>query len=166
MIADRARLGILEQAVDGEVAALRVGLGVGELDLVGPAMIGISTVAAERRHFDRVPQRRHEHHAECPAHAVGAAAEDRADLLRRGVGRDVVVLRFKSQQPVAHAAACEIREEPLLAQRASHHARRFAGRSALPPACRRWRRLVRHVSNDSRQPSAISRRTPPLLAAR
>ena len=99
-----------EHAVDGEVAALRVLLGRGEHDRVGPAAVGVGAVGAEGGDLDREPfavvAARADHLDDAEAAPRSrCAAEQRPDLLRPGVGGDVVVLRGEAEEFVADAAA-------------------------------------------------------------
>ncbi len=127
-------VGIVVQAVDAEVAPQRVFLDVAE-DVVaqqharfgvrGTAFEGLLVLAvgleiravmtAEGRHLDHLASRAHVHDLEAPSDDP-RAAEDVADLLGRGVGRDVEVLGLVAEQQVAHAAADEVCLEAGLAQ--------------------------------------------------
>ena len=121
---------IVEQAVDGEVAARGVFLGRAEGDAVGMPAVAVGGVAAEGGHFDHAGRLRpdHRNHAEGGADGQrAAAAEQRADLLRRGVGGHVVVLRRAAEQLIADAAAGPIGLEARRAQPANH----FGGETAL-----------------------------------
>ncbi len=114
---------IVEQAVDGEVAARGVFLGRAEGDAVGMAAVAVGGVAAEGGHLDRAGRLRpdHRNHPEGGADGQGAAAaEQLADLLRRGVGGHVVVLGRAAEQLIADAAAGPIGLEPRPAQPADH----------------------------------------------
>ena len=117
--------GIEQQAVDGEVAALDVFLGIGGVaDLVGMAAIGVDAVAAERGHLShgvarrgigRVLERRSlvegfvgdQHHAEMRADGEGAREEIEDDVGCCGGGY-VVVERGAAEEEIAHAAAGEV----------------------------------------------------------
>ena len=74
---------------------------------------------AKRRHLDRLLA---EHHV----HQLEAAADDerapkmRLDLLRRGIGGDVEVLRRDVEQQVAHGAADDVRAMAGFLQRLAH----------------------------------------------
>ena len=108
-----------EQAVDREVAALGVVLGVGERDAVGVAAVAVGGVGAKRGDFDLAGRARAEHrdHAERGADRQrAAAAEEVADLVGRGAGGDVVIFGHEAEQLVAHAAAGPQRFEAGRAQ--------------------------------------------------
>jgi hypothetical protein len=66
--------------------------------------------AAEGGHFQQVLAEHHVHDLEALADDEGAP-EQALDLLRRGVGGDVEVLRLHAQQQVAHRAADDKRLE-------------------------------------------------------
>ena len=85
---------------------------------------------AERRDLEHLRADVHVHEAEAASDDVGAA-EERLDLLRRRVGRDVEVLRRQAQQKIAHGAADDERLEARLVQLFDHHAR--AARHLLAP---------------------------------
>ena len=64
------------------------------------AAITVADIATEGGNFDGVAARvshRHQHHAKLCAHRVGFR-EDPHDLVRRGVGGDVVIGRFTPEQ--------------------------------------------------------------------
>jgi hypothetical protein len=123
------------QRVDGEVAACGV-LGLRAVDVVGQqAAVLVGRVRgvlrrAERRHFEDVGADVDVHQAEAAADDVGAA-EERLDLLRRRVGRDVEVLGREAEHEVAHGAADHERLEARLVQLLDHGAR--AARDLLAP---------------------------------
>ena len=125
VVEDREIGDVVEQRVDREVAAegvldrgseavvagdqqLRRGVG-GIVRGDGGARNGEPGLAAEGRDL-------HHHVAEEDVHQAEAApddpgvAEDPADLLRLGVGRDVEVLRLASEEQVADAAADHVGE--------------------------------------------------------
>jgi len=74
---------------------------------------------AEGGDLDRLLPEHHVHQPEAAADDDGAA-EVRLDLLRRGVGGDVEVLRRDVEQQVAHGAADDVRAEAGLLQRFAH----------------------------------------------
>ncbi len=101
---------IAEQPVDREIASHGVVPGICEPNAVGTAMVRVRPLLAECRHFDGQPVPAYEHDSKGSADRYGAR-EDLQNLLRRGVGGDVVVLGLESEQFVADAAACEPRCE-------------------------------------------------------
>ena len=74
---------------------------------------------AERRDLDRLRTDVHVHEAE-PAADDERAAEERLDLLRLGVGREVEVLGFDPEEQIAHGAADDVRLEACVLQLARH----------------------------------------------
>ena len=114
---------IEEHAVDRKVAPQGVLLSVAKRDLVRTPPVAVAHVAAKCSDFDLPGAGRAEDRDHAERLADGqrlAASEDTADLLRRGVGRDVVVLGRQSQQLVAHAPAGPQRGESRFAQAADH----------------------------------------------
>ncbi len=104
-------LGVVEQAVDREVAALGVVAGRAEGDGVGMSAVGILGIAAERGHLDLAGPLGPDdgHHAEGRAHGQGSPpAEQLADLVGPGARRDVVILGIAAQQLIADATAGQI----------------------------------------------------------
>ncbi len=100
--------GIEEEAVDREVAALGIVLGVGECDAVGMAAVGVGGVGAERGDFDLAGGARAEDRDDAERGADGeraAMAEEIADLIGRGARGDVVVFGGEAEEFVANAAA-------------------------------------------------------------
>src|SRR6476619_3031390 len=86
---------VVEEAVDGEVAALGVVLGGSEVDGVGMAAVGVSGVRAEGGDFNLASGAGSEdcYDAERGSDRKGAAvSEELADLVGGGVGGDVVIL--------------------------------------------------------------------------
>jgi hypothetical protein len=104
VVDDTIRQWIEEQAVDGEVAALSIEFRRGVGHAVRPAAIAVTAIAAEGGDFDMLMVQTHDDDAEMRAHRLGTGKE-LDDLLRRGAGGDVVVLRFAPQQHVPHATA-------------------------------------------------------------
>src|SRR5262245_42123320 len=84
---------IEEQPVDREVAALGVLLGGGEVHFRRAAAIEIWPFRSERRNLDDASALANEDHTERGADGL-RALEELLHALRRGVGGDVVVLRF------------------------------------------------------------------------
>jgi Asp-tRNA(Asn)/Glu-tRNA(Gln) amidotransferase A subunit family amidase len=76
-------------------------------------------VGAEGRDFDDLAAVHDVRQAEAPADQP-AIAEQRLDLLGRGVGGDVEVLRMPADQQVAHGAADEEGAEAAFAQAIEH----------------------------------------------
>ena len=125
------RDGVEEHAVDGEVAALGVEFRGRKRDGLGPPAIDVDAIRAERGHLDRevlsIVAARADHFddAERGTDRNGTAEQVR-DLLRPGVGGNVVVVGREAEEFVAHAAAGPQRPEPGLLQRANHLGREFA----------------------------------------
>jgi len=157
---------VVVHGVDGEVAARRVFflrapdvvaqhpaagvhrvLHARELALAGALvarhLLGGSVVhvGAEGRDLDHLmlapPAVHHVHDAKTPPDDEGAA-EQRLDLLGRGVGGHVEVLGPQPQQQVAHRAAHHVGLEARLLQRGDHVFRAFVdqGRIDLVNLCR------------------------------
>ena len=101
--------GVEEHAVDGEVAALSVFFGGAEADGFGVSAIEVLTVAAEGGDFDlsvTFGGSGNHDNAEGGAYGNGAAlAEGADDVFGEGVGGDVVVFGFFTEELVADAAA-------------------------------------------------------------
>ena len=110
-VAPRRIVGLIAEDVVGEHAAVRVD----RLRAVGRGAVG--------RHLDRLRAKHHVHQPEAAADDDGAA-EMRLDLLGRGVGGDVEVLRRHADQQVAHGAADDVGMVPGLLQRLAHPQRR------------------------------------------
>ena len=103
---------VVEQGIDGEVAANRV-LGLTAEDVVAQdaavlvahlVVVLAGRAAAEGRHLDRFLAAQHVHQAEAAADDP-RAPEHRLDLLGRGAGGHVEVLRLEIHQQVAHGPA-------------------------------------------------------------
>src|SRR5688572_8287821 len=100
-------LGIVEQAVNGEIAALHIRSGIREGNACWAPAIDVRVVRAERRHFKRMPSMDDEDDPELRAHRFSM----RKDLhYFRGwsAGRDIVIGRFDLHHHVAHAASDEV----------------------------------------------------------
>jgi hypothetical protein len=115
---------VVVQRVDGEVAprgvvGLRAEHVVGEHPAVRIDRLLAAGSGAKGGHFDRF---RAEHHVHEPEAAADddRAPEVRLDLLGRGIGGDVEVLRRHADQQVAHGAADEVGMMPGLLQRLAH----------------------------------------------
>ena len=99
---------VVEQAVDREVAALGVVLGVGERDAVGVAAVAVRAIGAESGDLDLAGRARAEHgdrrrrRRRWPACGGGRKGRGSGRAWRGG---DVVVFRRDAQQLIAHAAA-------------------------------------------------------------
>jgi hypothetical protein len=104
------RDGIKEEAVDGEVAAAGVGLGVAEGDLFRAAAILVVGFGAEGGDLEFMAGFKDDDDTEFAADGKGAAKEA-LDLGGQGGGGDVVVLGFAAQETVADAAADPVRGE-------------------------------------------------------
>ena len=104
VVDDLIGLAVVEEAVDGEVAAGGVAGGVGfELDGLGVAAVEVGAVGTECRDFDAVP----EDDAEVGADQFGAG-EEGGELGWLGVGGDVEILGLAAEEVIADAAADQI----------------------------------------------------------
>src|SRR5579864_588446 len=127
VVKDFARIGIKQQAVDGEVAALHVHTRVfGELDFVRMAAVRVSTVTAEGGDLDGVvgalafcvvAAHGDKHHAELSAHGK-SLRKDADDFLRRGGSGNVIVGGFAIEKQITDTAADEIGGVSVFAQSA------------------------------------------------
>ena len=121
---------IVEQAVDGEIAAYGVFPRGTEGDVVGMPAVAIGGIPAEGGHLDhaRLLRPAHGDHAEGGADGQRPfLAEELTDLLGAGGGGHVVILGRAMQKLIADAAAGPIGLEPRLAE-AAHH---LEGKTAL-----------------------------------
>ena len=116
--------GIVEQAVDGEVAAAGVLLGAGELDPLRVPAVGVRPLAPEAGHVVLALLQAHEDDAELRPHGDGVL-EELHHPSGVGVGGHVPVLRPAAQQQVADAAAGEVGPVAGAAETLDH--RRRAG---------------------------------------
>ena len=126
VVEDRVFDGIVVERVDGEVPAEGV-LVQGAVDVVaqqhavrgeviGVGLVVVVLVAApERRHLDELAPETDVGDAETASDQAGPG-EDRLDLLRGGVGRDVEVLGSASEQEIAHASPHQVSLVPGAAQ--------------------------------------------------
>ena len=118
--------GVVEQAVDGEVAAAGVGHGVAEHDAARAAAILVIGLGPESGDLEGLAVFDHHHNAELASD--GQCAPEKAfDLLRQGGGDDVVIARRAAEQEVAHAAADPESGEAGLLQAADDVQRRLSG---------------------------------------
>jgi hypothetical protein len=103
--------GVEKEAIAGEVAALGVLLGGGEVDGVRVAAVGVGAISAEGGDFDleacAVVFVDEEDDAEGGANLL-AAGEEVENLVRCGGGGDVVVFGGAAHELVADAAAGEV----------------------------------------------------------
>ncbi len=100
--------GIVEEAVDGQIAALGILLGAAETDTVGMAAVAVSGVLSEGGHFDltgRAGTQDGNHSKGGSQGQRSVATENVSDLVRSGVRGHVVVFRLPAQQRVSHASA-------------------------------------------------------------
>ena len=104
---------IVKQPVDGEITALRIGLGAGKNDFRRSPAILVIRLGTKRGNLELMFAFDHNHHAEFAPDGEGAI-EEFLDLLRPGVRGDVVILRLASEQKIAHAAADPERVEARL----------------------------------------------------
>jgi hypothetical protein len=114
-VEDRAGLGILEHAVDGEVAATGIGLGVGVPNPCGMAAVEHADILAEGRDLEGVSLLANQDDAERRADE-DRLGEERLDLVRAGGGGEVIVLRLHAPQAVAHTSAGQQRLVARLAE--------------------------------------------------
>src|SRR5262249_13443900 len=85
-------------------------------DLVGVPAVAVNAVGAKGGHLDlqqsfRGARPEDLHHAEADPDGDGAA-EKTPDLFRTGVGGDVIILRNKTENLIAHPASCTERLVP------------------------------------------------------
>ena len=110
VIDDLLLLDVVEQAVDREVAAARV-LGLGAEHVVAAdqevVIVVLLGVGAEGRGLDDLRAEEHVGEAKPPADDA-RVAERGLDLVRRGAGGDVEVLRLLADEQVADAAADQV----------------------------------------------------------
>ena len=107
VVDEGAGFGVKEEAVDGEVATLRVFLRGGEGDGLRAASVPIRAVGAESGDLDPAATGgRNDDDAEVGADEL-AAGEECGDLGWGGGGGDVVVLRFAIQQMIPDGAPGE-----------------------------------------------------------
>ena len=114
-----------KQTVHREVAAQGILPSVGEAHAAGPPSIGIIGLGAEGGHLIFVPVLQHHHHPKLFAHRDGFA-EQPLDVVRLGIGGDVIVLRRLAKLGIAHAAAHPERLIPRLGQALGHAFGSFA----------------------------------------
>jgi len=107
---------IVEKAVDGEVAPLRVLLRRGEADRFGTAAVLIGAILPEGGDLVVAIAHQHAEDAERLAGEIGHAREKALHLLGPRAGGDVVVLRLPAEEPVADAAPGEIGDVALALQ--------------------------------------------------
>lgn len=100
--------GVVEESVDGEIAALGVFCGRAELDGVGVSAVGVGFIAAEGGDFDGTGRfgAQDGDDAEGGPDGQGAAVtEDLADLFGGSAGRDVVIVGAASEELITDAPA-------------------------------------------------------------
>lgn len=106
MVDDLAGDGVLEKAVDSEIAALGIFAGRGEGDEFGAAAIAVGAIGAEGGDFDVVTMVFDDDDAEVGADLI-AFGKEGEDLGGGGGGGDVVVFWFAIHESITHAAASE-----------------------------------------------------------
>ena len=111
IVDDPARERVFEQAVHGEIAALRVLLRRGELHAVRMAAIGVAAVFAKSGDLDVMLAALDDHHAKVRAHGM-RAWEQLHHVVRRRVRGHIEILGLPAQQSIAHTAA---RQQSLMA---------------------------------------------------
>ncbi len=121
---DLSRGRILEESVDGEVAAVGVAFGRGEMHRLGPAAVLVVIFLAKGGDLVLGSAPADEHDAEVRADALGFG-KDLGDLGGEGRGGYVIVVRGLSEQPVANAAAGEVSCVPRLGELAGDAQRAF-----------------------------------------
>ena len=109
---------VVEEGVDGEVAALGVVLGGVVGDALGVAAVLVAAVGAEGGDVVGDGVLEDEHDAEALADAHALRGEEGRDLLGRGGGGDVDVLDGRAAQGIAHAPAGEVGGEAVAAEAA------------------------------------------------
>src|ERR1039458_5760723 len=118
---------IVEQSVHREIAAQRIGLGVGENNFLRAAAILVIRLGAKRGHLKLLPALDHDDDAEFSADGNGFA-EQFFHLLRLGVRGDVEILRLAAEQKIAHAAAHPERGEARALQATNNFSGDFTRR--------------------------------------
>ncbi|MNV16331.1 hypothetical protein D3C71_1070870 [compost metagenome] len=126
VIAHREVLDRVVERVAGEVAADRIVFD-GAVDVVADqhavfhlaVTAAIVDVGAEGGHFDDLATKHDMGQAE-PAADQAAVAEQRLDLLGRGIGGHVEVLGVAADQQVAHGASHQVAGEPGITQPVQH----------------------------------------------
>ena len=119
--------GVVEQAVDGKVAAEGVGHGIAEYDAAWAAAILVIGFSPEGSDLEWLALFDDHYNAELASDRQ-RAAEQVFDLLRQGGGNNVVVSRRAAEQEVTHAAANPESGEAGLLQAAHDLQRRLLGR--------------------------------------
>ena len=89
-VEDLAGGGILEEAVDGEVAPAGIDFCIGERHGLGVTPVAVGAIRAEGGDLEFVSGRAHEDDAEMSAYLI-AAGKEAEDLLGPGRGGDVIV---------------------------------------------------------------------------
>jgi hypothetical protein len=107
-VVDLARQRVFEERVDREVAPAGIVVRGAEMHGAGTPAVDVRVVGAERRHLEARAALDDQDDAELRAHRDGARKETLHRLGRRA-GRDVVVLRLATEQPVPDAASGEVR---------------------------------------------------------
>lgn len=107
--------GIVEQAIDGEVASPGILIGAGELDGDGAASIRAADIAAEGGDLKIAIADGHERDAERLADEP-RAGEAGGDLVGVRIRRDVDIFAGPAEQRIADATACKIGGESGLIQ--------------------------------------------------
>ena len=108
-------LGIIEHAVDGEIAALCILAPRGGQHVVGVTPVGIGPLLSKASHLVGVSRQQHTKNAEALTHGDGSFEQD-GHLFRSGVGGDIPIFRIASQQQITHAASSQNGLMPCLAQ--------------------------------------------------
>ena len=102
-IVQRLADGIEVEAVDGEIAALGISLGIAEADAFGVAAILVVGFGAESGDLKLVARFEDDHDAEFAADGNGAA-EEGFDLFGESGSDDVVIARFATEQEIPDTA--------------------------------------------------------------
>ena len=111
MVDDPFFYGIVEKAVDREVASLGIAFGCCEGNRLWMSAVLVSAVRAEGGYLKFEVILQHDNHAECSAHGH-CAGEEALHLLGLGTGGDVDVVSFLAEKHLANAAAGEERLVP------------------------------------------------------
>lgn len=100
--------GVVEESVDGEIAALGVLSGRAELDGVGVSAVGVGFIAAEGGDFDvtgRFGSQDGDNAEGGPDGQSAAVTEDLSDLFGGSAGSDVIIVGAASEELIADAPA-------------------------------------------------------------
>lgn len=105
IIEDGLAFGVVEEAVDGEIAAEGIVLGGGEGNGIGAAAILIAAIGAEGRHIKGFPAAHHENHAKGFAHGNRLPRKERFNLFGERARGNIDIVHAPPQKRIAHASA-------------------------------------------------------------